>query len=394
MQLAFTAQRVVDGVHDEPLLDTAIVVDGDAIVRLVPADQLGRDVEIRSLGDVTLLPGLIDCHRHLCLSGAADWDAVFQRETPARAAMRAVRNAQDTLRQGITTVRDLGSRHGIGIALRQAIDEGMLQGPRIVASGTPIAMSGGHALYLCRVADGVAEMQRAAREELKAGADVLKLMASGGVLPPSITPGAPQLSVDEMRAAVDEAQKQGKRVAAHAISRQAIENALEAGASSIEHGQYLTAELAARMAEQDRYLVPTLAVFYVVHDEGTRRGLPTYVTEPALAAAGAGLHAVQLALAAGVTVGVGTDTGAFLMPHDHWTLLEDLKCFVKAGCSPMRALQAATRDGARVVGLEDRVGTLEPGKYADFVAVAGNPLQDLDALREVRLVVKGGVQVV
>src|SRR5438128_1765727 len=280
MQFAYTASRVIDGVSDEPLVDTAVVVNGDGIVRVVPSHQLDPDIEVRALGDVTLLPGLIDCHRHLCLSGAADWDAVFQRETPARAAMRAMRNAQDTLRQGITTVRDLGSRHGIGVALRQAIEEGMLPGPRVVASGTPIAMSGGHALYLCRVADGIAEMQRAAREELKAGADVLKLMASGGVLPPSIMPGAPQLSVAEMRAAVDEAQKQGKRVAAHAISRQAIENALDAGATSIEHGQYLTQELAAMMAEQDRYLVPTLAVFFLVHEEGTRRGLPAYVTEP------------------------------------------------------------------------------------------------------------------
>ena len=394
MQLAYTASRVIDGVSDEPLVDTAVVVDGDAIVRVVPSHQLDPDLEVRALGDVTLLPGLIDCHRHLCLSSAADWDAVFQRETPARAAMRATRNAQDTLRQGITTVRDLGSRHGIGVALRQAIDEGMLPGPRVVASGTPIAMSGGHALYLCRVADGVAEMQRAAREELKAGADVLKLMASGGVLPPSITPGAPQLSVAEMRAAVDEAHNQGKRVAAHAISRQAIENALDAGATSIEHGQYLSQELAARMAEQERYLVPTLAVFFLVHEEGTRRGLPAYVTEPALAAARTGLQAVQMAVSAGVTVGVGTDTGAFLMPHDKWTLLEDLKCFVRAGCSPMRALQAATRDGARVLGLDDRVGTLQAGKFADFVAVEGDPLLDLDVLRQIRLIVKGGVQVV
>jgi len=371
--------------------DGAVVVEDGRIASVGPARGLSPNTETVDLGDVTLMPGLVDAHVHLVWDASAKPHEVVERESRALTVLRCAKNAALHLRAGVTTVRDLGATDGLSIDVARAVELGLLPGPRVVAAGRAIAMTGGHGWFLGREADGADAVRRAAREEMKAGAACIKLMASGGVYGHAEEPGSPQLTPEEMRAGVEEAHKAGRRVAAHAYSTAAIGNALEAGVDSIEHGSFLDRDTAEMMRETGTWLVPTMSVYAAMSEKGPELGAPEYIQRKTAEVLEASRRTFRLALDAGLSMAAGTDCGA--PGHPHGTLREELKLMVEAGATPQQALKFGTSGAARLLGLGNELGTLGPGKRADVLAVGGDPLRDIHALDEVRLVLRDGVEV-
>jgi imidazolonepropionase-like amidohydrolase len=391
MTVAYRAARVIDGVSEHPAEDVAVIVEGGRIARVGPTRDLPSGTEVVDLGDATLLPGLIDTHVHLVWNASAEPHGLVARESRALTVLRCARNAALHLEAGVTTVRDVGATDGLSIDVARAVELGVLPGPRVVAAGRAIAMTGGHGWFLGREADGPDAVRHAVREELKNGANCIKLMASGGVYGHDEKPDSPQLTVEEMRAGVDEAHKASRKVAAHAYSVEAIQNALDAGVDSIEHGSFVDEETAGRMRERGVYLVPTMSVYAAMSARGPELGAADYIQRKTAQVLDASREAFRLALATDIPIAAGTDCGA--PGHPHGTLPEELRLMVEAGGNPMQALRFATSAAAELLGIGDETGTLEPGRSADLVAVAGDPQEDIEALSEVRLVVREGVEV-
>ena len=365
-----------------------MLVEDGRIASVGSVADLPAGAEITDLGDATILPGLIDAHVHLVWSASAEPHEVVERESRALTALRCANNAALHLRAGVTTVRDVGATDGLSIDVARAVGLGVLRGPRVIAAGRAIAMTGGHGWFLGREADGAEAVRHAVRSELKAGATCIKLMASGGVYGHAEEPGSPQLTVEELRVAVEETHKAGRKVAAHAYSIEAIGNALDAGVDSIEHGSFMDRDTAGRMRESGTYLVPTMSVYRAMSEGGPELGAPEYIRRKTAEVLEASREAFRLALEAGVPVAAGTDCGA--PGHPHGTLPEELMLMVESGASPIQALRFGTSAAADLLGLGDEVGSLEPGKRADLLAVDGDPTSEILALRDVRLVLRDG----
>jgi len=365
-------------------------VEGGRIVSVQSARALPSDVDVIDLGDATLLPGLIDCHVHLVWSGGPAPHELVDRESRYVTALRCAANALANLKAGVTTVRDLGSSDGMALDVGVAIDLGIVPGSRVIASGRAIAMTGGHGVEAgSREADGVDAVRHAVRCEMKAGAQLIKVMASGGVYGRGEEVGSPQFTVEEMQVAVEEAHKTGRKVAAHAYSPQAISNALDAGVDSVEHASLMDRETAERMRRQGCYMVPTLSTYQAMHEAGTRLGLAEHLRRKTEEVREASRAAFQLAMRVGVPLAAGTDCGS--PGHPHGALRDELRLMVELGATPLQAIRFATSAASDLLGLGSQIGTLEPGKRADLLAVAGDPLRDILALREVRLVLRDGV---
>ncbi len=389
MTVAYRAARVFDGFSEQIIEDGAVLVEDGHIVSVGQADTLPSAVV--DLGEATLLPGLIDAHVHLVWSASAEPHDVVERESRALTALRCANNAALHLRAGVTTVRDVGATDGLSIDVARAVELGILPGPRVIAAGRAIAMTGGHGWFIGREADGAEAVRHAVRSELKAGATCIKLMASGGVYGHAEEPGSPQLTVEEMSAGVEEAHKAGRKVAAHAYSVAAISNALDAGVDSIEHGSFVDRATAGRMRELGTYLVPTMSVYEAMSEKGPELGAPEYITRKTAEVLDASREAFRLALEVGVPVAAGTDCGA--PGHPHGTLPEELRLMVESGASPIQALRFGTSAAADLLGLGGEVGSLEPGKRADLLAVDGDPTTDILALHGVKLVLRDGSRV-
>jgi imidazolonepropionase-like amidohydrolase len=304
------------------------------------------------------------------------------------ATIRGVLNAELTLRAGVTSVRDCGAPNEIAIELAKAIDAGMVPGPRIKASGRVVTMTGGHGYFIGREADGVDEVRKAAREQIKAGAQLIKVMATGGVLTPGVEPTQTSFQPEELEAAIEEAHKAGRRTACHAIGNAGIKNALRAGIDSIEHGFYLDAEAIDLFLKNGAYLCPTLIAVDQIVTHGEEGGIPDWVVRKA---ASEGEHheaSFRLAVSAGVKIAAGTDAGTPFNPHGD--LNREIMKMVEFGLEPMKALQAATRNAAENMNLLDSIGTVEAGKVADLVLIDGDPLADITAMLKVSFVAKDG----
>ena len=391
MAVAYQAARVFDGVSEQVVEDGAVVVEDGRIASVGEVRALPPSVEVVDLGDATLMPGLIDAHVHLVWSASAEPHEVVERESRALTTLRCAANAALHLGAGVTSVRDVGATDGLSIDIARAVELGVISGPRVVAAGRAIAMTGGHGWFIGREADGVEAVRHAVRSELKAGAGCIKLMASGGVYGHAEEPGSPQLTVEELRAGVAEAHKAGRKVAAHAYSVEAINNALSAGVDSIEHGSFIDRPTAELMRERGTYLVPTLSVYQAMSDRGPELGSPDYIQRKTAEVLEASREAFRLVLEIGVPLAAGTDCGA--PGHPHGTLPEELRLMVEAGATPLEALRFGTSAAADLVGLGEEVGVLEPGMKADLLAVGGHPLLDIGALRDVRLVLRDGSKI-
>jgi imidazolonepropionase-like amidohydrolase len=367
----------------------------DGVIRAVGGQDIaGADVV--DLGDVTLLPGLIDVHTHLTSDLEGDWVTREVRELPADAALRGVRNAAVTLRAGFTTVRDVGASGFADVSLARAVDAGRVPGPRIVPSAHAIGITGGHCditgyapgiLELgpeAGVADGVDAAVRAVRYQVKHGARVIKICATAGVLSYDATVGAQQLSSEEMTAIVQEASRHGLKVAAHAHGSAGILAAVRAGVASIEHGSMLTDEIIALMRQRGTYLVPTAYLL----DRVVPASLPPAFQAKFRQVLPIARASHRRAIAAGVKIAFGTDAAVY--PHGENA--KEFTAYVNYGMRPIDAIRTATLNAADLLGVTER-GSIAPGKLADLIAVPGDPLDDVRVLERVSFVMKGGVVV-
>lgn len=391
MTIAFLDGPVFVG--DGRILEHAtILVEGERIVKVAEGNvAVPNDARKVSLAGMTLLPGIIDCHVHLCLDAGPDPMTTLISESQPMTTLKAAQFARKTLMAGVTSVRDMGGKYGIDLTIRDAIRSGMILGPRILASGHMICMTGGHAWQMGREADGPVEVMKAAREQIRAGADVVKFMATGGIMTAGVVPGSEQFTEEELRAGIHEAHKAGRKTATHAQGTQGILNALRAGIDSIEHGIFLDEETISLMVKRDVPLIPTLSAPYYIERKGVEAGIPEFAVEKTLHVKPFYLKSVRMAREAGVRIAMGTDAGT---PFNvHGGNLGELKRMVEVGFSPMEAIRAATQIASQVLGLEKELGTVEEGKLADLVVVEGNPLENIGLLVKaaaIRLVMQGG----
>ena len=398
------AARLVDGTGAAPVQNGVVVVTDDRIVAVgrEGAVQVPQGARVVDLGDATLLPGFIDAHTHIIGRALGDPGSEHEsvRDFPGFAPILGVANARATLLAGFTTIRNVGSSDFHDVALRRAIDQGYVPGPRIQAGGHSIGTTGGHCDenayrpglfdgdYRTGIADGPEQVRAAARYQAKYGADVLKTCATGGVLSEGDAVGVLQYSPEELAALVEEARMLERRVAAHAHGAEGIKVAVRAGVASIEHGSFLDEEGARLMAQRGTYLVPTLMAGRAVEQAAESGRLTGFRAEKARQAAAAMRNATRIARRAGVPIALGTDAGV----GPHGANGQEFALMVEwGGLTPMEAIVAGTSSAAKLLGWDDRIGTLQAGKLADVVAVPGDPTQNVRALESPVFVMKNGV---
>jgi imidazolonepropionase-like amidohydrolase len=404
MTVVVKAARIFDGKSDALIRNSCVVVEGDRIAGIVSTTRQPAGADVIDLGDVTLSPGFIDAHTHLTWDYAASYDKDlvdrFRLLIP-ELAYRAAANAAKTLQAGFTTVRDVGSLHFLDVGLRNAINQGLVSGPRMLASVRSIAVTGGHAdftagirpglvsndEFINAVSDGPEGMRKAVRFNVKYGADVIKFCASGGVMSPVDEVDTPQMTSAEMTALVDEAHRLRKKVAVHCHGDQAAKEAIQAGVDSIEHGSFLEDDTLELMKAKGVYLVPTLFAGEWV--ASGRMQLPPEVEAKALAAKASHSKSFRRAVKIGVKIGYGTDSSVY----PHGMNAKEFAMMAGLGMSPIAVLASATSVNAALLGIADQIGTLEEGKYADLVAMPGDAVAVISATERVSFVMKNGVVV-
>lgn len=397
--LLLRAAHLFDGKTGKLVSPGAVRVEGQRITAIGAAAS-AEGATLIDLGDATLLPGYIDAHTHLTYDYEEDWSKAFYEgmlRTLAEQTLHTAYNAKITLRAGVTTVRNVGSNDFIDIGLRNAIEQGLAEGPRILAAGYSIGSTGGHcdgspippdrvALNgpLQGICDGPEECRRAVRLQMKFGADVIKICASGGVLSESDPVDVPQLTPDELRAIIGEAHTWGRKVAAHSHGDLAARQAVEAGVDSIEHGSFLSDETLKLMKAKGTYLVPTRIT--VTWLDKLMDHFPPKIRAKAQAAQAAHADAMKRALAIGVPIAMGTDSSVYPQGLN----AREFGDYVDLGMTPAQALLTSSQGAARLLGIESETGTLETGKFADIVAVPGNVLENIHATETPLLVMKQG----
>ena len=364
---------------DVAVADGEIVAVGDsgAVDDAVAERDAGGATEVDVDGRV-VAPGLIDAHVHVMMDGRPDVSTAVS-DSDYAASYRAASNLAAAVEAGVTTVRDLGSRGTLALDAGEAVAAGDIDGARVLACGRNVIMTGGHGNWFGREADGPAEVRKAAREQLKAGADVLKCMATGGVLTEGAVTGAPELTPEELAAFTDAAAPTDTPTAAHAHGEEGIKNAVEAGISSVEHGTFMDREAAEMMAERGTYWVPTASALRGIVDNGVEAGIPEDAVAKAEDAAERFDDAWDHAIDAGVPIAMGTDAGT---PFNFFEEIpQEMAHMVDYGLSPERALEAATVNAADLLGLDD-VGRVAEGHRADLVVLDADPTEDVEAWQE------------
>jgi imidazolonepropionase-like amidohydrolase len=379
-----------------------VVVQGQKIIGVGADARYPDGAQVIDLGDATLLPGFIDAHVHIADDHDDDWAKGIYNgmlRFPAEQAFHAAHNARVTLEAGFTTVRVVGAPDFVDVSLRNAINDGLAEGPRMLVAGHAIGSTGGHcdsAPYPTNrvvpagpmegVCNGPEECRLATRDQMKYGADVIKICASGGVLSKGDEAGAQQLTLEEMKAIVEEAHKLGRRVAAHAHGASSIRDAILAGVDSVEHASLIDDEGIRLAREKGTYLVMDIYNDDFILQEGAKAGMLPESLEKERLVGQLQRDNFRKAYKGGAKMAFGTDAGVY----PHGDNAKQFRYMVQYGMTPMQALQAATINGADLLGWKDRVGSLTPGKYADVVAVSGDPLADPAELTRVNFVMKGG----
>jgi imidazolonepropionase-like amidohydrolase len=394
--VAIKAARALDARAGAMIDNVVIIIEGDRVKTIGANAAIPAEVEVIDLGSKTVLPGLIDCHTHLTYEPSQMGYSSLGVSVP-RSALTGAKNARLTLEAGFTTVRNVGAKGYADVALRDAINAGDVPGPRIAASGPALSITGGHCdnnllapefdHFSEGVADGTPSVMRKTREVIKYGADVIKICSTGGVLSLGTDPKASQYTLEEMKAIITEAHRLGRKVAAHAHGGDGIKLATLAGADSIEHGSYIDDEAVELMKKHGTYLVPTLYLGDWFLENYQRIGVPAPMAAKGKEVIPIARKNIARAFAQGVPVAFGTDSAVY----PHGLNGREFAVYVKLGMTPMRAMQTATIHASKLLGWDDRVGAIEPGKYADLIAVDGDPTKDVTELERVKWVMKGGV---
>ena len=384
-------------VHSGKVLDEqTIVVTGDEIAAVAPSASILAMTgdKVIDLGSLTVLPGMIDVHTHI--TGNPDFDPYKELiGTDAKEAITGVVNARTTLLAGFTTIRNVGAGGYTDVDLRDAINDGQVEGPHMLVSGPPLGITGGHCdenllpikyhVVGDGVADGIAAVQHQVRQNIKYGVDLIKICATGGVLSKGDDPQASQYTLEEMKAIVADAHRLGRKVAAHAHGAQGILWASEAGVDSIEHGSYINDEAIAVMKKNGTYLVPTLYLEDWMLESGH---LPDFYHHKMVDVSAVAKKNIQHAMESGVKIAMGTDAAVY----PHGLNAHELDVYVKQlHMAPLAAIQSTTLNAADLLGWSDKVGSLDAGKWADIIAVDGNPIADVKLLQDVKFVMKAGV---
>jgi len=395
-RILLRAGHVIDVHTGKETADETVIVTGDKITGIAPTAATpvaagDREIDLRGL---TVLPGMIDAHTHLTMD--TDFDPYHElTTTPIKEALNGVRNANTTLMAGFTTVRNVGASGYSDITLRDEINAERFPGPHILASGPALGITGGHCddnllpfeyhIVGDGVADGIAAVQQKVRKNIKYGADVIKICATGGVLSKGDDPQASQYTLEEMKAIVADAHRLGRKVAAHAHGAQGILWASEAGVDSIEHGSYIDDAGIAEMKKDGTYLVPTLYLEDWLVQYGN---LPPFYAQKMKDVIVVAKKNIKHAIDSGVKVALGTDAAVY----PHGLNAHEFDVYVnQMGMTPLAALQSGTINAADLLGWSDKVGAVDPGKWADIIAVNGDPLKDITVLQKVPFVMKSGV---
>ncbi|MDQ3014051.1 MAG: amidohydrolase family protein [Acidobacteriota bacterium] len=396
-RVAVKAGRLIDTKTGAVINNAIILIEGEKITAVGAGLQIPADAEVIDLSNKTVLPGLIDCHTHATGQPENFYEDLF-RKSPIDVAVTAHIYAKRTLEAGFTTIRDVGASEYIDVALRNAINAGKITGPRMQVATLALSATGGHGDMngfspylkfngLDRVVDGVDELRKQIRTNIKYGADVIKVLATAGVLSEEESVGAPQYSQEELNAIVEEAKMWGRKVAAHAHGTEGIKRAIRAGVASIEHGSFIDDEGIRLMKERGTYLVADIYNDDYILAEYGRMGYPEKIIEKERLVGRIQRENFQKAVKAGVKVAYGTDAGVY--PHG-WNG-KQFAHMVKWGLTPVQAIQAATLSAADLLGWNNKVGVIAPGAFADIIAVDGDPLKDVTELERVKFVMKGGL---
>ena len=401
IEIAVQAGRLIDGTSTTIRQNATVLVGGGRIIGVQDGFQSPTGAKVIDLRTSTVMPGLIDAHTHITGEGTGNAIVRAATETPLDDAVRSTAYAKRTLEAGFTTVRNLGADGGADVALKRAIEAGIVPGPRLWTARTTISITGGHGdqgglrhdlwvapTWMDGIVDSADEARKAVRYQHKYGADLIKITATGGVLSIGDSGDAQQFTDEELRAIVEAAHLLGMKVAAHAHGKRGIESAIRAGVDSIEHGTYGDEASFKLYKERGTYLVPTILAGKTVAELALIPGhFHPSVQEKAKRIGPLIQDMFKRAHAAGVKVAFGTDSGV----STHGENAREFQYMVEAGMPPIDAILSATRAGADLIGAADRVGSIQPGRFADLIAVAGNPLTDITEMRRVTFVMKGGV---
>jgi len=390
------AGKLLDVKSGKVQANQVVVIEGDKIVSVGPASEIkpSPNDTLIDLSNATVLPGLIDAHTHLTFNPQFGYDTLAI--SVPREALIGAHNARLTLEAGFTTVRNVGASGYSDVALRDAINAGDVPGPRMLVSGPALSITGGHCdndllpyeyhATSDGAADGIEQVQHKTREIIKYGADLIKVCATGGVLSKGDDPNASQYTFEEMKAIVADAHRLGRKVAAHAHGAQGVSWASEAGVDSVEHGHLMNDAAIAMLKKNGTYLVPTLYLMDWQREHAAQANLPEHAKRKMEMVSAVGKQNAKKAFEAGVKIGLGTDAAVY----PHGLNAHELAVYVSLGMSPLQAIQSATINDADLLGWSDKIGTLEAGKWADLIAIDGDPLQDVTILEHVKFVMKGG----
>lgn len=394
MKTIINVSAIIDGTGARPTAASHVVLDAGRIIAVEPGHgSPAGDARVLAYDGATLVPGLIDCHVHIAGLHGATWNSGESPEAVAENTVDLIEGLAAILRSGVTTVRDCGYPHHGVFAVRKAQQEGRTQGPRLVLSGRAIRASGGHGQSISVVADGADEVRRAARLELQAGADWIKLMITGGTASPNEKVSDVQMTLAEVMAAVDEAHSRGRQVSAHCSNVVGTHIAVDAGVDSVEHGIELDDHVIENMRSRQTFLVPSLLCTRVEAESGPESGIRDFIRQKAAEIYRQQEVSFRRALAAGVRIAAATDSGPQYLPVGSVALAGELATMIELGMDPLAAIASATGEAAKLLRIDRDAGTISAGRVADLVVVAGDPSRDPQALAHPVAVFKEGRQI-
>ena len=384
-KLYIHAQTLIDGISDAPKKDQLIIIEDDKIIQIEEYHEINEDVIHANV----VTPGFFNCHVHILYPVGFKFDTQFSL---MEKAFYAQKHCKEYLESGVTFIRVVGTEENYDLQIKEAIENHVIEGPHMYCAGKVICMTGGHGWQEGIEADGKDACLKAVRTQLRSGVDLIKIMATGGVMTKGVEPGNAQFTVDEMKVMIEEAHKAGRKTATHAQGLQGIKNALYAGIDSIEHGCFLDDECLERMKEQNTFLVPTLCAPQCIIDKGVENGVAKYAVDKTLKVKDSHVESVKKAYEKGIPIALGTDAGTPFNYHNNTAY--EMELLARLNIPNMDILKMATINSARCVGVEKDYGSIEVGKQADLVCLNENPLENISNVRKINRVIQSGKIVV